>query len=73
MLYKANINAYQNLTLDVKQKSYSSVPDYTVSDHKPVYAEFNIKVRLCYVFFTLWHLYEEAIKPNLLLMQMAEF
>lgn len=44
VLFKANTNAYQGVTLDVKQTSYTSVESYTVSDHKPVYSEFNIKV-----------------------------
>uniref|UniRef100_A0A1B6KS74 Inositol polyphosphate-related phosphatase domain-containing protein n=1 Tax=Graphocephala atropunctata TaxID=36148 RepID=A0A1B6KS74_9HEMI len=44
VLFKANTDAYQNVTLDVSQTSYQSVESYVVSDHKPVYAEFNIKV-----------------------------
>ncbi|KAG8276906.1 positive regulation of renal water transport [Homalodisca vitripennis] len=44
VLFKANKDAYQNVTLDVAQTSYQSIESYVVSDHKPVFAEFNIKV-----------------------------
>lgn len=49
ILYKANTNAYQNVTLDVRQNVYNSDDSYTVSDHKPVFAEFSIKVFSNYV------------------------
>lgn len=41
MLYKFNES---NVNLHIEQKSYQSHPDYTLSDHKPVTADFVIKV-----------------------------
>lgn len=44
ILYRVNENAYENLTLGAKQVSYRSHPQYLQSDHKPVSAQFEIKV-----------------------------
>ncbi|KAG8231620.1 hypothetical protein J437_LFUL010298 [Ladona fulva] len=44
ILYRVNENAYENLTLGAKQLSYKSHPQYLQSDHKPVTAQFEIKV-----------------------------
>ncbi|XP_050308563.1 phosphatidylinositol 4,5-bisphosphate 5-phosphatase A-like isoform X2 [Anthonomus grandis grandis] len=44
ILYCVNSNNYENVTLKVEQLSYKSHPSYVLSDHKPVSAEFVIKV-----------------------------
>lgn len=44
ILYRVNSNNYENVTLKVDQLSYKSHPNYVLSDHKPVTAEFIIKV-----------------------------
>nr|CAD7447108.1 unnamed protein product [Timema bartmani] len=44
ILHKVNANVYENLTLQAEQLSYNSLDYYTLSDHKPVVAEFIIKV-----------------------------
>ncbi|XP_076262811.1 phosphatidylinositol 4,5-bisphosphate 5-phosphatase A-like isoform X1 [Rhynchophorus ferrugineus] len=44
ILYCVNSNNYENVTLKVEQLSYKSHPSYTLSDHKPVSAEFIIKI-----------------------------
>ncbi|XP_013183216.1 inositol polyphosphate 5-phosphatase K [Amyelois transitella] len=45
ILYKVIANNYENITLRADLISYNHIPHYTVSDHKPVVAQFNIKVR----------------------------
>lgn len=44
ILYCVNSHNYENVTLKADQLSYKSHPSYLLSDHKPVSAEFNIKV-----------------------------
>ncbi|CAG4969549.1 unnamed protein product [Parnassius apollo] len=44
ILYKVIANNYENITLRADVVSYNHVPHYTVSDHKPVVALFNIKI-----------------------------
>ncbi|XP_060519246.1 phosphatidylinositol 4,5-bisphosphate 5-phosphatase A-like isoform X2 [Cylas formicarius] len=44
ILYCVNSNNYENITLKVDQLSYKSHSNYLLSDHKPVSAEFIIKV-----------------------------
>ncbi|XP_046966101.1 inositol polyphosphate 5-phosphatase K-like isoform X2 [Vanessa cardui] len=43
ILYKVIANNYENITLRADLVSYHHIPHYTVSDHKPVVAQFNIK------------------------------
>ncbi|XP_026761680.2 inositol polyphosphate 5-phosphatase K-like isoform X2 [Galleria mellonella] len=43
ILYKVIANNYENITLRADLISYNHIPHYTVSDHKPVVAQFNIK------------------------------
>ncbi|XP_041979366.1 inositol polyphosphate 5-phosphatase K-like isoform X1 [Aricia agestis] len=45
ILYKVIANNYENITLRADLVSYNHIPHYTVSDHKPVVAQFNIKIR----------------------------
>ncbi|XP_047991045.1 inositol polyphosphate 5-phosphatase K-like isoform X1 [Leguminivora glycinivorella] len=45
ILYKVIANNYENITLRADLISYNHVPFYTLSDHKPVVAQFNIKIR----------------------------
>ncbi|XP_074105660.1 inositol polyphosphate 5-phosphatase K [Cotesia typhae] len=45
ILYKVNSDVYEDIKLAATQSSYKSHPDYVVSDHKPVTAEFQIVVR----------------------------
>lgn len=44
ILYRVNSNNYENVTLKVDQLSYKSHRNYVLSDHKPVTAEFIIKI-----------------------------
>ncbi|KAL1501734.1 hypothetical protein ABEB36_007010 [Hypothenemus hampei] len=44
ILYCVNSYNYENVTLKVDQLSYKHHPSYMLSDHKPVSADFNIKV-----------------------------
>ncbi|KAG5878077.1 hypothetical protein JTB14_006603 [Gonioctena quinquepunctata] len=44
ILYCVNQHNYENVTLKVDQLSYKSHPSFTLSDHRPVTAEFVIKV-----------------------------
>lgn len=44
ILYRVSPNNYENVTLKVEQKSYQAHSGYVLSDHKPVTAEFVIKV-----------------------------
>lgn len=46
ILFRVSPNNYENVTLNVEQKSYQAHSAYTLSDHKPVTAEFVIKVSL---------------------------
>lgn len=46
ILYKVIANNYENITLRADLLSYNHVPFYTLSDHKPVIAQFNIKVSI---------------------------
>ncbi|XP_046966100.1 inositol polyphosphate 5-phosphatase K-like isoform X1 [Vanessa cardui] len=48
ILYKVIANNYENITLRADLVSYHHIPHYTVSDHKPVVAQFNIKIRTSY-------------------------
>ncbi|XP_012550986.1 inositol polyphosphate 5-phosphatase K isoform X2 [Bombyx mori] len=43
VLYKVVANNYENVTLRADLVSYNHMPHYTLSDHKPVVAQFNIK------------------------------
>ncbi|XP_068633349.1 inositol polyphosphate 5-phosphatase K-like isoform X2 [Battus philenor] len=43
ILYKVVANNYENITLRADVVSYNHLPHYTVSDHKPVIGQFNIK------------------------------
>ncbi|CAG4956326.1 unnamed protein product [Colias eurytheme] len=45
ILYKVIANNYENITLRADLISYNHIPHYMVSDHKPVVAQFNIKIR----------------------------
>ncbi|KAM3965401.1 inositol polyphosphate 5-phosphatase K [Aphomia sociella] len=45
ILYKVIANNYENITLRADLVSYNHIPHYTVSDHKPVVGQFNIKIR----------------------------
>ncbi|XP_059050508.1 inositol polyphosphate 5-phosphatase K-like isoform X2 [Achroia grisella] len=45
ILNKVIANNYENLTLRADLISYHHIPHYTVSDHKPVVAQYNIKIR----------------------------
>ncbi|XP_075977674.1 inositol polyphosphate 5-phosphatase K-like isoform X2 [Anticarsia gemmatalis] len=45
ILYKVSANNYENVTLRAEVVSYNHIPHYTVSDHKPVVAQLNIKIR----------------------------
>ncbi|XP_049873277.1 inositol polyphosphate 5-phosphatase K-like isoform X1 [Pectinophora gossypiella] len=45
ILYKVIANNYENITLRADLISYNHLPHYTVSDHKPVVAQYNIKIR----------------------------
>ncbi|XP_019878448.1 phosphatidylinositol 4,5-bisphosphate 5-phosphatase A isoform X2 [Aethina tumida] len=49
ILYRVNAKNYENITLNVDQLSYKSHPSYCLSDHKPVSAEFLIKVFSDYI------------------------
>ncbi|XP_057672297.1 inositol polyphosphate 5-phosphatase K-like isoform X1 [Diorhabda carinulata] len=44
ILYRVNSNNYENITLKAEQLTYKSHPNYSLSDHKPVSAEFIIKI-----------------------------
>ncbi|KAL4707802.1 hypothetical protein ACJJTC_001748 [Scirpophaga incertulas] len=44
ILCKVNANNYENVTLRADVLTYNHVPHYTVSDHKPVVAAYNIKI-----------------------------
>ncbi|CAG9101971.1 unnamed protein product [Plutella xylostella] len=44
ILYKVVANNYENVTLKAEPLSYTHLPHYTVSDHKPVVAQYTIKV-----------------------------
>lgn len=44
ILYRVSPNNYENVTLKVEQKAYEAHGNYMLSDHKPVTAEFVIKV-----------------------------
>lgn len=44
ILYCVNPDNYENVTLKVEQLSYKYHPYYTLSDHKPVSAEFLVKI-----------------------------
>ncbi|XP_028173531.1 inositol polyphosphate 5-phosphatase K-like [Ostrinia furnacalis] len=45
ILYKVIEDNYENIKLRADLVSYGHMPHYTISDHKPVVALFNIKVR----------------------------
>lgn len=45
MLHFVHKNVYENITLQAEQLTYTSVPHYEQSDHKPVVSEFAIKVK----------------------------
>ncbi|XP_026327445.1 inositol polyphosphate 5-phosphatase K-like isoform X3 [Hyposmocoma kahamanoa] len=44
ILNKVIANNYENITLRADLISYQHIPHYTISDHKPVVAQYNIKV-----------------------------
>ncbi|KAI5717098.1 hypothetical protein M8J77_000120 [Diaphorina citri] len=44
ILYKVNENNYEDVKLSLEQLKYTSLQDYGTSDHKPVLAEFKIKI-----------------------------
>ncbi|XP_037089573.1 uncharacterized protein LOC119109932 [Pollicipes pollicipes] len=44
ILYKVNADVYEETRLTMEPLSYQSHPEYTVSDHQPVSAEFRVKV-----------------------------
>ncbi|GAB0097552.1 inositol polyphosphate 5-phosphatase K [Sergentomyia squamirostris] len=44
ILYRVSDRKYNNVKLLAKQNSYKSHPAFSISDHKPVSSEFNIKV-----------------------------
>ncbi|XP_055688987.1 phosphatidylinositol 4,5-bisphosphate 5-phosphatase A-like isoform X1 [Lutzomyia longipalpis] len=44
ILYRVSDRKYNNVKLIAKQNSYKSHPAFSISDHKPVSSEFNIKV-----------------------------
>ncbi|XP_026327443.1 inositol polyphosphate 5-phosphatase K-like isoform X1 [Hyposmocoma kahamanoa] len=45
ILNKVIANNYENITLRADLISYQHIPHYTISDHKPVVAQYNIKIR----------------------------
>ncbi|CAG9562049.1 unnamed protein product [Danaus chrysippus] len=45
ILFKVITNTYENVTLRADVISYNSLPQYTISDHKPVVGQFNIKTQ----------------------------
>lgn len=45
ILHQVLTDAYENVKLSVQQTSYISHPLYTQSDHKPVTADYAIKVK----------------------------
>ncbi|XP_068633348.1 inositol polyphosphate 5-phosphatase K-like isoform X1 [Battus philenor] len=49
ILYKVVANNYENITLRADVVSYNHLPHYTVSDHKPVIGQFNIKIPQVFV------------------------
>lgn len=54
ILYKVNaIDMYDDIQLNIKQHTYKSHPTYSVSDHKPVTAEFDITVKITLIFFII--------------------
>ncbi|XP_026761679.2 phosphatidylinositol 4,5-bisphosphate 5-phosphatase A-like isoform X1 [Galleria mellonella] len=53
ILYKVIANNYENITLRADLISYNHIPHYTVSDHKPVVAQFNIKIRQGFTYSAL--------------------
>ncbi|XP_043273810.1 inositol polyphosphate 5-phosphatase K-like isoform X2 [Venturia canescens] len=66
ILYKVNADVYEDVKLKATQRSYKSHPNYVLSDHKPVTAEFDITIRpefeVCGVefqFVTQWFVNEE--------------
>ena len=44
ILYKVNANVYENISLEAEQQNYISIQNFSVSDHKPVMANFTVKV-----------------------------
>lgn len=44
ILHRVQENRYPDITLNITQLSYKSHPNYTLSDHKPVSAEFIYKI-----------------------------
>ena len=44
ILFKANVANYDNYKLSINQHSYTSLQDFTQSDHKPVCSNFTISV-----------------------------
>ncbi|XP_063973366.1 inositol polyphosphate 5-phosphatase K-like [Diachasmimorpha longicaudata] len=45
ILYKVNADVYEDVKLEAVKSNYRSHPSYVGSDHKPVSAEFTIKIR----------------------------
>ena len=44
ILHQVHVDAYENVKLGVEQTSYEATRDYTQSDHRPVRANYKIKV-----------------------------
>ena len=48
ILWMVHEDAFDGVLLQADQLLYSSLPQYKISDHKPVVAEFIIKVKMTY-------------------------
>lgn len=51
ILFKNKTKVLKNCTLQIEQLSYKSHPNYTLSDHKPVTSEFQLKVKSIFIVF----------------------
>lgn len=51
-------------TLQVEDLAYTSHPELTMSDHKPVSADCNVHVRLSLGFFRRWLLYRHSKRKD---------
>jgi hypothetical protein len=50
ILWMTHEDSFKDVTLSTQQLSYRNYPDYKNSDHKPVSASFEVKVRM----FLFW-------------------